>query len=233
MGSGNLYLQDKARSTNARVLVVGEVLWDIFPDSTRLGGAPLNFAAHAARLGHESLLISAVGTDELGREARRRIEALGVDTRLLQTASRFGTGTANVQIGPEGRTAFLIRRPAAYDQVDLSEEHVRRLRDWNPRWLYYGTLFAALGQGKAVLLRLFDAFPETLRFYDVNLRPGFDSPSLVKELLAQASVVKLNDEELRAVQKFTGLPSGLREFCVAGTERYGWSAVSVTLGCRG
>ena len=26
------------------MLVVGEVLWDRFPDSQRLGGAPLNFA---------------------------------------------------------------------------------------------------------------------------------------------------------------------------------------------
>jgi fructokinase len=214
-------------------LVVGEVLWDVFPDSTRLGGAPLNFAAHVTRLGHEALLISAVGADEPGRQARQQIEALGLDTSLLQTASRFGTGTAGVELGPDGRTSFVIRRPAAYDEVNLSESHICRLKNWNPGWIYYGTLFPALEPGRDILFRLLGAFPETLRFYDVNLRPGFDSASLVLELLARASVVKLNDEELRTVHEFTGLPSGLREFCFSGTQRYGWKAVSVTLGSRG
>ena len=54
------------------VAVLGEVLWDIFEHSRRLGGAPLNFAAHACRLGHDAILISAVGTDSLGDEASKR-----------------------------------------------------------------------------------------------------------------------------------------------------------------
>ncbi len=35
------------------ILVLGEVLWDMFEHSTALGGAPLNFAAHAKRLGYD------------------------------------------------------------------------------------------------------------------------------------------------------------------------------------
>jgi fructokinase len=33
------------------ILSCGEVLWDLFPDGPRFGGAPANFACHAARLG--------------------------------------------------------------------------------------------------------------------------------------------------------------------------------------
>ena len=50
--------------TPATVVVLGEVLWDIFGETRRLGGAPLNFAAHARRLGHAVSLISGLGIDE-------------------------------------------------------------------------------------------------------------------------------------------------------------------------
>ena len=33
------------------ILSCGEVLWDLFPDGPRFGGAPANFACHAAILG--------------------------------------------------------------------------------------------------------------------------------------------------------------------------------------
>lgn len=44
-----------------RIVSFGEVLFDIFDDGARLGGAPLNLAVHLHRLGAESLLVSAVG----------------------------------------------------------------------------------------------------------------------------------------------------------------------------
>ena len=45
-----------------RVLSIGEILWDIFPDQERLGGAALNFSANIGRLGDSATLITAVGT---------------------------------------------------------------------------------------------------------------------------------------------------------------------------
>ena len=118
----NLSLQvaDRAHS----ILVVGEVLWDLFEHSTALGGAPLNFAVHAKRLGFDPLLISAVGTDCLGKSALREIAGLGLATSFLQTSRRFPTGTARVELGPGDRTRFVIERPAAYDAICLREEQV-------------------------------------------------------------------------------------------------------------
>ena len=34
-----------------RILSVGEILWDVIEQSEHLGGAPLNFAAHAQKAG--------------------------------------------------------------------------------------------------------------------------------------------------------------------------------------
>jgi len=227
----NLSLQDDAQQ--ASVLVLGEVLWDMFEHSSALGGAPLNFAAHARRLGHNPLLISAVGADSLGNAARQEIASLGLDTFLLQTTSRFPTGTARVELGPEDRTRFVIERPAAYDGICLREEQIAQITHRAPAFFYYGTLFSSTPQGRAALDRLLDALPAATRFYDLNLRPGNYSVQLVIEMLERADVVKLNEEELGTVRKFTPLPSEIEAFCREGSKRFGWDAVCITLGARG
>jgi fructokinase len=216
-----------------QVIVLGEVLWDLFDHARRLGGAPLNFGVHARRLGHEVSLISAVGTDELGDQARGMITALDLDTRFLQTTPRFPTGTASVNIGPGGRIQFTIHRPAGYDAVELSAQTLQLLQEVGPAWCYFGTLFASTAQGKEGLDRLLASLPEAVKFYDLNLRPGSDSGDLVEELLRRADVVKLNEEELERVHNFTGLPLDVQAFCREGSERYNWRAVGVTLGERG
>jgi fructokinase len=215
------------------VVAVGEVLWDIFPHSSRLGGAPLNFAAHAKRLGHEVCLISAVGMDALGRQAAERIAALQIDPAFLQVTPEFPTGTATVKLIPGGKTLFTIHRPAAYDAVHLSDSDIEKLGRRAPGWLYYGTLFAATHQGRTTLERLLNKVDEAVKFYDLNLRPGCDSPSLVNQLLEWADVVKLNEEELHRLHEFTGLPLAYERFCREAAVRYGLKAVAVTLGGRG
>jgi fructokinase len=227
----NLSLQDGGEAHS--ILVVGEVLWDLFEHSTALGGAPLNFAAHARRLGFDPLLISAVGADSLGNTAREEIAGLGLDTSFLQTTSRFPTGTARVEPGPGDKTRFVIERPAACDGICLRDEQIAQIAQQAPAFFYYGTLFSSTPQGRTVFERLLDALPAATRFYDLNLRPGNYSVQLVIEMLERADVVKLNEEELCKVHKFTRLPSEIEAFCREGSKRYGWKAVCVTLGARG
>ena len=227
----NLSLQDTGRARS--ILVLGEVLWDRFEHSTVLGGAPLNFAAHAKRLGYIPLLISAVGADCLGKAALQEIAGLGLDTSFLQTSRQYPTGTARVALGPGDRTGFVIERPAAYDALRLREDQIALISDRNPEFFYYGTLFASMPQGRAVLDRLLDALPSATRFYDLNLRPGNYSAQLVVEMLEVGDVVKLNEEELGTVRKFTRMPAEIEAFCREGSKRFGWKAVCVTLGGRG
>ncbi len=215
------------------IAVLGEVLWDVLPSGVCLGGAPLNFAVHARRLGYEPLLISAVGADDLGKRAAAEIGRLGLATALLQTTPLWPTGTASVQLDGNGQPTFAIQRPAAYDTLRLTARDIDLIAVRDPEWLYYGTLFASSPEGKATLLQLVDALPSASRFYDVNLRPGFGSRSLVLELLGKAAVVKLNQAELIAVSEFADLPRGMEEFCRAGVERFGWRSVCVTLGEHG
>jgi fructokinase len=215
------------------IAVLGEVLWDVFDHSRRLGGAPLNFAAHACRLGYDPLLISAVGADSLGEEALGAIEALGLRSEFLQKTAGFPTGSACVHLGPRDQTHFRIDRPAAYDAIRISDCDLELLASYAPGWLYHGTLFASTAAGEAALCRLMNGLPAAARFYDLNLRPECWNAPLVTRLLRNADAVKLNEEEFERVQDFTGLPSAAEAFCREGAARYGWQAACVTFASRG
>ncbi len=223
----------EAEPEGSRVLLIGEVLWDRFPGVERLGGAPLNLAVHLARLGHRPLLVSGVGRDAAGRTAIAEIAALGLDTAFVQTTAAFATGSAEVHLGDGEQTSFTIRRPAAYDAVTLTEADLQHLAAWDASWICCGTLFPSSASGRTALTRLLDNAPRATRFYDVNLRPGADSPALVDELLRRADVVKLNEGELQFVHEHFDLPADPEAFCRAGAERYGWRAACVTFGARG
>jgi fructokinase len=43
------------------ILSLGEVLWDLFPEGPRFGGAPANFACHAAILGGDVAMLECGG----------------------------------------------------------------------------------------------------------------------------------------------------------------------------
>ena len=50
------------------IVGIGELLWDVYPDGRKVaGGAPFNFAFHCHQLGHEAVIVSRVGNDDLGR----------------------------------------------------------------------------------------------------------------------------------------------------------------------
>jgi fructokinase len=53
------------------IVSIGEVLWDVFEEGEKLGGAPFNFRVHATRLGHRVVFVSAVGHDAGGRRTLR------------------------------------------------------------------------------------------------------------------------------------------------------------------
>ena len=101
-----------------RIVAVGEILWDVIGEREYLGGAPLNFAAHAQKLGHKAFLVSAVGDDDRGRRTLDCLRQWGLPTEFVQVLRGQDTGTAQVELDSEGKPTFRIVRPAAYDFVD-------------------------------------------------------------------------------------------------------------------
>ena len=93
---------------NNRKLVVGlgELLWDLFPEGKKLGGAPANFAYITSLLGDEGIPASRLGEDALGAEAIRRLGELGLSTEFIQQDADHPTGTVKVEVDPSGQAAL-------------------------------------------------------------------------------------------------------------------------------
>jgi fructokinase len=219
-----------------RIVSVGEILFDVIGDREYLGGAPLNFAAHARQLGHEVFLLSAVGDDDRGRQALGSLRERGMSVEFVQVLHGKPTGIAEVELDSEGKPMFRIVRPAAYDFVELNAAALRRIAELTPHWIYFGTLYHMSGVALVSTLKLLEAVPAARRFYDVNLRDGNWSLAVVEQLSAKANVVKLSDSEaefLDATVNAGGTGSSVQDFCRRWSEQYGCVTMCVTFGERG
>jgi fructokinase len=217
-----------------KILAVGEILWDVFSDTEHLGGATLNFAAHAARLNHDIRFVSAVGDDERGRRALIRAAEIGLDTRYISTTGAHSTGVVTVTVDAAGQPAFVIHRPAAYDYAELADASMRELTDPPPDWIYFGTLYQMNPRARSLTLRVLKASQAARKFYDVNLRRDSYTPELVLEFLRRATVVKLSDSEMERLGEIFALPTGdIESFCRESASRFQWEAVCVTQGSSG
>lgn len=109
-------------SQRFHIVAIGEVLWDIFPDDRRLGGAPANFAIHIGNLAGSAAnvtLISAVGDDPLGSTTVGRLEKSGLSTTGIQTSSH-ATGRVVVTLQNES-PQYEIADPAAWDDIHWND----------------------------------------------------------------------------------------------------------------
>ena len=218
-----------------KLITIGEILWDVIGGQEHLGGALLNLSAHAARLGHEVSLVSAVGEDQRGDRALEAMSSLGLSIDQIQRSDEWPTGIVTVTVAGDGQPEFEIHRPAAYDSMKFDTAALERLAALNPDWICYGTLLSVYPRGRNLLFETMNAIPRARRFYDVNLRPKSFTSELVLELLGRATVVKLNQDEVRSLDlMFQGSTRTLEEFCRDHAARFGWQAVCVTrgeLGC--
>jgi fructokinase len=218
----------------AKVISIGEFLWDVFRDSEKLGGAAFNFSVHLSRLGHPVRFISAVGEDERGRRAREAARRVGLSDDLIQVTGEVPTGHVSVFVDAAGQPDFTIHRPAAYDAVKLGDGELDALARLDPEWLYFGTLHQFVPASREQTRRLMEALPRARRFYDINLRRNSYTPELVSELMTLAQVVKLNDEEVAKLESHFGTSLGsLEAFTRHWSEKLGWQAVAVTRGAHG
>jgi fructokinase len=217
-----------------RVVSIGEILWDVFQDGERLGGAPFNVSAHAVRLGHDVLMVSAVGDDARGAAALQAARELGVSTEYLRVVPGAPTGIVSVALDAEGKPNFTIHRPAAYDQVRLTEDDLCALGSFDPQFVCFGTLHQTAPVAKAMTQLVIEACPGARRFYDVNLRRDSYNFLLLDELLHQADVVKLNEDEANDLSRMFGVPyKSPRGFCEYWSARCGWEMAALSLGDKG
>jgi fructokinase len=191
--------------TRPKIIALGEVLWDIFPDGARFGGAPANFASHIALLGGSVTMASAVGDDERGHKAISILRSVGVDTGLVQILPGSQSGSVSVELDSAGKPTFTIHENSAWDSLAWSPELAQRIEEVNS--IYFGTLGQRSSLSRATIRRAAQhaAAYGIPRILDVNLRRPFFDDAMIRDSIALASILKLSDEELSAVVSASGL----------------------------
>jgi fructokinase len=172
-----------------KILSFGEILFDVYPDKKCIGGAPLNFAAHACREGAEAYLLSAVGNDELGCEAIDLIKKFGIFTDYVAINPDLETGKCIVSLNENGVPSFNVKNNVAYDYItSVPHEYFDVLA--------FGTLALRNDVSLKTLKTLLASENYGKIFCDINLRAPFYTKESVELCLENANILKLSDTEL-------------------------------------
>lgn len=186
-----------------KILSIGEIIWDVYPDKKTIGGAPLNFAAHVVQCGAESTLISAIGNDDLGKEAIKTLSEFGVDCRYIKTTNQ-PTGQCIVSLDGNGIPHYNVLKDVSYDQIIMDETEYLQLNCENYDALYFGTLIQRNEVSKKTVHELVRNCKFKSIICDVNLRPDCYDFDSINFCLTHATILKVSMEEEPILRSFGG-----------------------------
>lgn len=209
------------------------MLWDVFPDEEHFGGAPANVAVHAAALGAEAWMVSAVGRDTRGDVALARLAAAGVESSAVARLAEYPTGVVQVSIDERGLPSYEIAEDSAWDYVRWTALVERATHRADA--ICFGTLAQRSPASRATIRRaVARTRQDAWRLFDVNLRQDYYDADVIVASLDLANAVKLNEEELPTVARVCGLDNAepadqLRALCA----RSGLRLAALTRGAFG
>lgn len=213
---------------NKKIICYGEIVWDALPRSLYLGGAPLNVAAHLAKLNVPVSMVSRIGEDVLGEEVIRNMVNEGLDISLIQRDPELNTGFVQVEMNKE-MPSYEIVSPSAWDHIVYSDD-LQNVVDESYA-LVYGTLSQRSRSSRETLQKLWQT--PCLKILDVNLRPPYVDKEHVSASLQAANIVKLNEDEFAQIQTWFELADqtepAVRELAV----QFSCDTVCLTMGAEG
>ncbi len=178
-----------------KILSFGEILFDINGNSACLGGAPLNFCAHAVHAGAQAAMLSAVGRDAYGQEALAAMRAYGIGTEYVAVLPDKPTGRCLVTLSDGGIPTYDLVQGVAYDFIPLQQLP----QDCDV--LYFGTLALRSGHNLETMKALLARRIAREVFVDMNIRGSFYSDETILLGLRNATIVKISDEELPVIAR--------------------------------
>lgn len=216
------------------IVGLGEALWDCLPEGRKIGGAPANFAYHAAQFGFNSLAVSAIGNDELGDEIVDTFDQNNL--KYLLERVDFPTGTVQVSLDEKGVPRYEIMENVAWDNIPYSPE----LEEIAKRCVAvcFGSLAQRNSVSKDTINRFLDAMPtteEVLKVFDINLRQHFYCKGTIVNSMNKCNILKINDEELVVVSEMFGYEKNhsQEEVCRKLLNEYNLRILILTCGTEG
>jgi len=220
------------RQAKKTILAFGEVLWDILPAETILGGAPFNFAYRVNCLGDTGLMISRLGQDEPGRKAFEQITQLGLDTTFIQWDAQHPTGTVPISFDEKMNPDFVITPDVAYDYIELTDELIAVTPNIDS--LCFGTLAQRNEISRQTINKIIEHSRNSLKILDINLRKNCYSLETITSSLEKANVLKLNGDEVGQLGEMLNVShQKIPEFCKEIISKWSLKYCLVTLGEKG
>ena len=215
-----------------KIAAFGELLWDLLPAGKVLGGAPTNFIYRINSFGDQGTLLSKVGNDKAGRDARAALRNLGLSDENIQTDYEFPTGSVKVKIDEQGLVDFNIITDVAYDHIEINTEMIDAFSQAD--CVCFGTLVQRYGISKNTLRELIHESPDVIKFLDVNLRKKCYTAATLEDSLRMANILKANDEELLIIRDLLGLKNeNLHDLAKEALETFKLDIILCTLGSNG
>ena len=163
---------------------LGEILFDVFPTGSQLGGAPANFAYHAGQHGLLSVAVSAVGNDAFGEEALRQLDEKGL--KHIMPKVNFPTGTVQVELDSEGVPTYDIKTDVAWDNIPFTTD-VKEIAAYTGA-VCWGSLAQRNEVSRNTIYQFLDHTPEDcLKIFDINLRQNFYTKEIICESLKRCN----------------------------------------------
>ena len=174
---------------------IGELLWDIFPDSRHLGGATFNCVHHSKQLGHQGVIISRIGNDESGEELLRLLKNKGFDTEYIQIDPRRETGYVSVALDENAQPTFTCSGTAPYDYLEWDERFPKLAAEVDA--VVFGTFAQRTEQASRITRNFLDICKNAIKIFDVNFREwNENTENAVRSCLTTTDILKMNDSEL-------------------------------------
>lgn len=217
-----------------KITGIGEVLWDVFPEGKKLGGAPANFVYFAKNLGQEGIIASRVGNDLPGKEILDSLEKLGLSGDFIQIDSKHPTGKVEVKVDAGGKPDYIIKENTAWDFLELNDKWEKLAH--NNDVICFGTLAQRSPQSRKTIIDFLNLSGKgTVNVFDVNLRQNFYSRGVITRSLGFTTILKLNEEELDLIRKITDSSCKKSDinFCRQLMAEYDIGLVCITKGERG
>ena len=227
-------LLEPNRTQNPPIVVgLGELLWDVFDDQRRPGGAPANVAYIAQQLGLRGTVCSRVGLDEWGQKLLEFLQQNHLDTEFVQQDLKYPTSWVTVDLSRPEDPQYTIHGNVAWEHLVFDSKTETLMQ--HAAAICFGTLAQRGATARKSIYRSLEATRSNcLRVYDVNLRRPWYEKSWIEHSLQLANIVKLNlDEVVQLTEMFNLKATDPHSFATELQPLFDIDLICITRGADG
>lgn len=220
-----------------KILVFGEILYDVYDGLYTIGGAPFNFAIQLARMSAQKeaiKMISGLGQDELGLKALEFAQKEGLDTSCMQLFKEFRTGEALVFLDENKIPDYKFLENAAWDNIKIDENIEKALLVAYDAF-YFNLLVQRFNPSAQTLKSMMQKIKAKFKIFDMTLRKQYFTKEKLELALNFINVLKVNEEELLLIQElfYPNLQTDEQSFLALLQKDFNINYIFLTLGEKG